>query len=80
MWSVNERAARDPLKTQWRVPGEFLGKRLKSVYTPISLKGIYKVCPIENNTNLKSNLCIIKSSKINFIFLSAFYMIIWLMA
>ena len=39
-----------------------------------------KVCPIENNTNLKSNFCLIKSSKIDFIFLSAFYLIIWLMA
>ena len=39
-----------------------------------------KVCPIENNTNLKSNFCLMKSSKIDFIFLSAFYLIIWLMA
>ena len=39
-----------------------------------------KVCPIENNTNFKSNFCLIKSSKIDFIFLSAFYLIIWLMA
>ena len=39
-----------------------------------------KVCPIENNTNLNSIFCLIKSSKIDLIFLPAFYMIMWLMA
>ena len=39
-----------------------------------------KVCPIENNTNLNSIFCLIKSSKIDFIFLPAFYPIMWLMA
>ena len=38
-----------------------------------------KVCPIENNTNLNSFFCLIKSSKIDFIFFSAFYLIMWLM-
>ena len=39
-----------------------------------------KVCPIENNTNLNSIFCLIKSLKIDFIFLPAFYLIMWLMA
>ena len=39
-----------------------------------------KVCPIENNTNLNSFFYLIKSSKIDLIFLPAFYMIMWLMA
>ena len=39
----------------------------------------HKVCPIENNTNLNSIFCLIKSSKIDFIFLPAFYLIMWLM-
>ena len=34
-----------------------------------------KVCPIENNTNLNSIFCLIKSSKIDLIFLPAFYLI-----
>ena len=34
-----------------------------------------KVCPIENNTNLNSFFYLIKSSKIDLIFLPAFYMI-----
>ena len=38
-----------------------------------------KVCPIENNTNLNSIFCLIKSSKIALIFLPAFYLNIWLM-
>ena len=38
-----------------------------------------KVCPIENNTNLNSFFCWIKSSIIDFIFLPAFYLIMWLM-
>ena len=38
-----------------------------------------KVCTIKNNTNLNSIFCLIKSSKIDFIFLPAFYLIIWLM-
>ena len=38
-----------------------------------------KVCPIENNTNLNSIVWLIKSSKIDLIFLPAFYLIIWLM-
>ena len=33
-----------------------------------------KVCPIENNTNLNSIFCLIKSSKIDFVFLPAFYL------
>ena len=41
---------------------------------------VAKVCPIENNTNLNSNICLIKSSKIDFISLPAFYLIMWLMA
>ena len=40
---------------------------------------IIKVCPIENNTNLNSIFCLMKSSRINFIFLPAFYLIMWLM-
>ena len=35
---------------------------------------------VENNTNLNSIFCLIKSSEIVFIFLPAFYLIIWLMA
>ena len=35
---------------------------------------------LENNTNLNSIFCLIKSSEIVFIFLPAFYLIIWLMA
>ena len=38
-----------------------------------------KVRTIENNTNLNSIFCLIKSSKIDFIFLPAFYLIMWLM-
>ena len=38
-----------------------------------------KVCPIENNTNLNSIFCLIKSSKIALTFLPAFYLNIWLM-
>ena len=38
-----------------------------------------KVYTIENNTNLNSIFCLIKSSKIGFIFLPAFYLIMWLM-
>ena len=37
-----------------------------------------KVCPIENNTNLNSIFCLIKSSKFDFIFSPAFYLIMWL--
>ena len=39
-----------------------------------------KVCPIENNTNLNSIFYVTKSSKISFIFLPAFHLIIWLIA
>ena len=39
----------------------------------------YKVWGLENNTNLNSIFCLIKSSKIDFIFLPAFYLNIWLM-
>ena len=42
-------------------------------------RSLDKVCPIENNTNLNSIFCLIKSSKIGFIFSPAFYLIIWLM-
>ena len=45
----------------------------------IDSKYVYKVCLIENNTNLNSIFCLIKSSKIDFIFLPAFYLIMWLM-
>ena len=38
-----------------------------------------KVCPIENNTNLNSFFCVVKSSKLDLIFLPAFYQIRWLM-
>ena len=38
-----------------------------------------KVCPIENNANLNSIFCLIKSLKIDFIFLPAFYLIMWLL-
>jgi len=41
--------------------------------------GYNKVCTLENNTNLNSIFCFIKSSKIDFIFLPAFYLIMWLM-
>ena len=44
-----------------------------------SLRQVNKVCPIENNTNLSSIFCLIKSSKIDFIFLPAFYLIMQLM-
>jgi len=40
-----------------------------------AVKKVHKVCPIENNTNLNSIFCLIKSSKIDFIFLPAFYLI-----
>ena len=40
---------------------------------------VNKVCTIENNTNLNSIFCLIKSSKNDFIFLPAFYLILWLM-
>ena len=40
---------------------------------------IHKVCTIENNTNRHSICCLIKSSKNYFIFLPAFYLIMWLM-
>ena len=40
---------------------------------------ISKVCTIKNNTNLNSMFCLIKSSKNDFIFFPAFYLIIWLM-
>ena len=39
----------------------------------------HKVCTIKNNTNLDLIFCLIKSSKIDFIFLPAFYLIMWLM-
>jgi hypothetical protein len=38
-----------------------------------------KVWTIKNNTNLNSIFCLIKSSKIDFIFLPALYLIMWLM-
>ena len=38
-----------------------------------------KVCTIENNPNLDSFFCIIKSSKIDFIFLPALNLIMWQM-
>jgi hypothetical protein len=38
-----------------------------------------KVCTIKNNTNLNLIFCLIKCSKIDFIFLPAFYLIMWLM-
>ena len=38
-----------------------------------------KVWGLENNTSLNSNFCLIKSSEIFFIFLPAFYQIMWLM-
>ena len=38
-----------------------------------------KVWTIENNTNFNYFFCLIKSSKIDFIFLPAFYLIMWLM-
>jgi hypothetical protein len=41
--------------------------------------GLIKVWTIENNTNLNSIFCVIKSSKIDFISLPAFYLIMWLM-
>ena len=39
-----------------------------------------KVWTIKNNTNLNSIFCLIKSSKIDFIFLPAFYLIMSIMA
>ena len=41
---------------------------------------ISKVWKLKNGTNLNSIFCLIKSSEIVFIFLPAFYLIIWLMA
>ena len=38
-----------------------------------------KVWGLENNTNLNSFFCLIKSSEIVFIFLSAFYLIMWVL-
>ena len=40
---------------------------------------LHKVCTLENNTNFNSIFCLIKSSKIVFDFLPAFYLIMWLM-
>ena len=68
-------------------------KTESSLYVPIYLQYIFcvhstfrsklcmpsKVCPIENNTNLNSIFCVIKSSKFDLIFLPAFYLIMWLM-
>ena len=49
-----------------------------------SERGLYyalhtNVWPIENNKNLNSIFCLIKSSKTDFIFLPAFDLIMWLM-
>ena len=41
---------------------------------------LHKDWELENNTNLNSIFCLIKSSEIVFIFFPAFYLIIWLMA
>ena len=61
----------------------YSGKKSSKLKNGAWLYNIYiffnKVCPIENNTNLNSNFCLIKSSKIDFIFLPAFYLIMWLM-
>ena len=43
-------------------------------------KNWYKDWELENNTNLNSIFCFIKSSEIVFIFLPVFYLIIWLIA
>ena len=42
-------------------------------------KYAFKVWTIENNTDLNSIFCLIKNSKIDFIYLPAFYLIMWLM-
>ena len=46
----------------------------------ISIRVLLKDWGLENNTNLNSIFCLIKSSEIVFISLPAFYLIIWLMA
>ena len=40
---------------------------------------LHKVWGLEKYTNLNSIFCLMKSSKIDFIFLLAFYLIMWLM-
>ena len=42
-------------------------------------ESLSKVWTIKNNTNLNSIFCLIKSSKLGFIFLPAFYLFMWLM-
>jgi hypothetical protein len=54
-------------------PGRLLFKPETFSFSPSYI--VHKVCPIENNTNLNSIFCLIKSSKIDFIFLTAFYLI-----
>ena len=56
---------------------ETVNKGLKVVKKSQKLRQC-KVCPIENNTNLNLFFCLIKISKIDFIFLPAFYLIMWL--
>ena len=53
---------------------------VRQVATTVVTVCITKVCTLKNNTNLSSIFSLIKSSEIGFIFLPAFYLIIWLMA
>ena len=56
-----------------------MGKYVLAIHEIIGKVHMHnKVCPIENNTNLNSIFCSIKSSKIDLVFEPAFHMIMWL--
>ena len=59
--------------------GVCLGIHLGVQNSQYSCKYIGKVWGLENNTNLNSIFCLIKSSDIVFIFLPTFYLIMWVL-
>ena len=53
---------------------------LKLKLTQLIANFISKVCTLKNNTNLNPIFCLLKSSKIDSIFSTAFHLIIWVIA